>query len=413
MAKKPTAKDLLFLLDDRLAVNLKPGEGVEKAKQRLEKRLREGEEDLASLKRAISIYDALLSLGVASKEALAASLLEHAKKRQAKGEMDSAYEALELASRFGGAREKIAFAKTLISGTFGVSSREEGLSILSELADSGCPEASYLIYLLHQTSPDLVEGKLAKEEYLRARALGYPLALEPLGEGFDERPYTAILLERFQKGEESLAFALSKRKDLGEETRRKYLLLALKQENAEAEEAYAEMVKEEKKEEGRRYFELAGNHGKPECYLKAASLLEASPHFYQGEEGEKQKEELRLYRLAQEANVPEALTKIGIATLFGYGLEKEPKVGLALLRLALAKGERYEAPYWLGECLYRGLGAKKNPERAIDYWKIAAKEGNALALDALAAIYESGAKGVKKNPRLAAKYSFASGKNRD
>ena len=304
MRKKPTAKDLLFLLDDRSAVNLKPGEGVEKAKERLEKRLKEGEEDLALLKRAISIYDALLSLGVASKEALAASLLEHAKKRQAKGEMDSAYEALELASRFGGAREKIAFAKTLISGTFGVSSREEGLSILSELADSGYPEASYLIYLLHQTSPDLVEGKLAKEEYLRARALGYPLAFPPLSEDFDERPYTAILLERFYKGEESLAFALSKRKDLGEETRRKYLLLALKQENAEAEEAYAEMVKEEKKEEGRRYFELAGNHGKPECYLKAASLLEASPHFYQGGEGEKQKEELRLYRLAQEANVP-------------------------------------------------------------------------------------------------------------
>ena len=77
MAKKPTAKDLLFLLDDRLEVNLKPGEGVEKAKERLEKRLKEGKEDLVLLKRAISIYDALFSLGMASKEALAANLLEH------------------------------------------------------------------------------------------------------------------------------------------------------------------------------------------------------------------------------------------------------------------------------------------------------------------------------------------------
>ena len=410
MEKASLIRAITALTDNAYGLTLKPGESVEDARMRIGERKEALEKELACLGKAEKTYAALTERGISDEEDIAAFIADYAKGFVGKND-GKAYELFELAAELGGARAKIEWAKSLLYGTCGIPSKEEGVALLRHLARQGNAEASYLLYLLHDEFPDLVEGEEAKEAYLNAMDLGYPLASTPLPSDFDVRPYTVILRERFASGEESLALDLAKREDLSSNERMDFLLLAAKQGQPEAYELYGDLLLEQGEDEAaKENYMHAGEKGRPQCYLKAAKILHASPHFY---EGGKQEEERRLYELAANNNVLEALTKVGIAYLYGRGAERDIDKGFAYLQKAKRLGESYDAPYYLGQCYRMGLGTKKDALKGVRYLEVAAKKGHVHAMTELAKIYGKGEGPVRKNEQKAAHFLFCSGTGRD
>ncbi|MBQ7250952.1 MAG: sel1 repeat family protein [Bacilli bacterium] len=410
MEKASLIHSIASLADNAYGLTLKPGENVIDARRRIEERKEALDRELVCLHKAEKTYAALKERGISDEEDIASFVAEYAKGFVGKND-EKAYELFELSAEIGGVRAKIEWAKSLLYGTYGITSKEEGMALLRELVRGGNAEAAYLIYLLHDEFPDFVEGEEAKEAYLTAMNLGYPLSLTPLPLDYDVRPYTAILRERFASGEEHLALELAKRKDVSPEERVDFLLLAVKLGQPEAYELYGDLLLEQGEDEaGKENYIHAGEFGRPHCYLKAAKALHASPHFY---EGGKQEEELSFYELAAMNNVPEALAKMGMAYLRGKGVDVNPKKGFDYLQKAKRLGESYDAPYYLGQCYRMGLGTKKDVLKGVRYLEMAAKIGHVHAMLELAKIYEKGEGPVRKNEQKAAHFLFCSGARRD
>ena len=374
------------------------------------------ERDLQKLKKAHALYERLDKLGFENRDQISDFIFAYGKKLLEKNPDDqkAASFYFELAADFGGIKAKAEYAKGLIYGTFGILSPEEGVDILREMAESDAAEAAYLLYILHGEFPSLVEAKEAKENYEKAARLGYAPALEPLPQDFDLRSYTETLLTRFQEGDLSVCFELSERKDLSEKEAKRFLNLAAKNRDPKAEEELGFLAKGDGNlKKAMEYFVRAGEDGLPHCYLIAASLLEANPHFYEGGEGELQNEEFRLYERAAKQDVPEALTKVGQAYRKGYIAKQSRKKAVEYFRKAIRLGEDYEAPVLLAEMYRKGEWVSQNVARAVSLLKKAANRGNMTAMLALSEIYEQGEGNVKKDNSLAARYRFMSGVGRD
>ena len=378
--------------------------------------IEEKRRELEKLKKARSLYERLDELGFENREQISDFIFDFGKKLLVKNPDDKkdASFYFELAADCGGIKAKAEYAKGLIYGTFGVLSPEEGVAILREMAESDVAEAAYLLYILHGEFPFLIEGQEAKENYEKAARLGYAPALEPLPQDFDLRSFTDILLARFQEGDLSVCFELSKRKDISEKDAKRFLTLAAKNRDPKAEEEFGFLYKSEGNvKKAKESFIRAGEDGLPHAYLIAASLLEANPHFYEGGEGDLQKEEFHLYELAAKQDVPEALTKVGQAYRKGYIAKQSRKKTVECFRKAIRLGEDYEAPVLLAEMYRKGEWVSQNVARAASLFKKAANRGNMSAMLALSEIYEKGEGNVKKDVSLAARYRFMSGVGRD
>ena len=369
---------------------------------------------LDSLKRAKSAYAELEAMGLQDRERISDFIFSCGRTLLAKGEKDKALDYFQFAADYGGVKAKINYARMLVYGSIGLSSPSEGADILREVAASGIPEASYLLYLLHLDFPDVVGGLEAKEEYEKAANLGYRLASMPLPADFDTREYTDILLERFENDDLSVCFDLSNRPDIGKEEKRRFLEIAVEQNDPRAEEKYAFLLKQEGDiDEAILLLERAGEHGRPLDYLLAAKTLNPVPHFHEGGKGEAQEREFHLYEKAAEGDVPEALTKIGLAHLKGFMYEKDVEYGVKTLRKAIDLGESFEAPYLLGLAYEEGLDLPKDPVQAVALYQKSAEAGNVRAILPLARIFETGAPGIDADPSLSARYSFMSGLGRN
>lgn len=396
-----------------------PGETTQETLYRLEDELSDLERDVEKLKKAINLYERLLELGLENRAEVSDFIAEYAKAFAKKNpdKPRDAYGYFEQAADHGGLRAKLEFARLLINGDYGFSYPEEGFDLLRRLAKEGSAEAAYLLFLLHQDHADQVDGGEAEEMLDLAASLGYGPASMLLGEDFDTSTKTQSLVERFNQGDRSVCFALSKQSDLPEEERQEFFRLALKEGNPEAhQEAGYQLKKAGETEQAKAHYRQAGKLGLPRCYLMAAELISATPHFYEAKKkaeiGKAQKEEFEDYTCAAAALIPEAISKMGIASLQGYLVKKDAKKAAKLFRLALRQGDLYEAPYLLG-CLYeKGEGVKANATYAVRYYKRAADAGNIKAMGALVRIYERGAPGIEANPSLAARYRFQTGLNR-
>ena len=404
----------LYEIDEWLQDFLHRKESVADTSVRIDDEIDAVERRLEHLRKAKNVYEELRKMGLTSREEISDFIFSCGKTLLAQGDEKEALNYFEFACDFGGAKAKIGYAKTLIYKTMGVSSPEEGIDILRNLAEEDVPEAAYLLYLVHADFPSIVEGKEARESYEKAASLGYRPALPPLPADFDTRGYTEILLERYKKGDHSVCVELSKRKDLDVERRASFLKEAVEKRDSLAEEKYAALLESEGKiEEAIAYYKRAGEDGRPAAYIHAAKLLKAKPHFYEGGVGDPQKEEFSLYSLAAEKNVPIALTWLGYAYLKGFLREKDANCGLSMLEKAVSLGEYYDAPYLLGIEYEKGESTKQDCSLAVSYFEKAAEEGNIAAIFALHRIYSKGAPGVDKDPKRASRYLFMSGLGRD
>ena len=404
----------LYEIDEWLHDFLHRKESVADTSARIDDEIDAVERRLEHLRKAKNVYEELRKMGLTSREEISDFIFSCGKALLAQGDEKEALTYFEFASDFGGAKAKIGYAKTLIYKTMGVSSPEEGIDILRHLAEEDVPEAAYLLYLVHADFPSIVEGKEAKESYEKAASLGYRPALPPLPDDFDTRGYTEILLERYENGDHTVCVELYERKDLDEERRASFLKEAVDGHSPEAEEKFATLLENEGKiEEAITYYKRAGEDGRPAAYIRAAKLLKAKPHFYEGAKGDLQQEESALYSLAAEKDVPIALTWLGYAYLKGFLHERDANCGLSMLEKAVSLGEHSDAPYLLGVEYEKGEITKQNCPLAASYFEKAAGEGNIAAIFALHRIYSKGAPGVEKDSKRASRYLFMSGFGRD
>ena len=407
--------DLLYQAKEESLELPKPGESTLDAIYRLEEEIDSLEDELASLKRAKALFEALDELGLDDEAAVGEWIVAKGKEYQhgPKKDRKMAYTCFELAAMYGAVQGDVELGKTLIEGDLGITSIEEGIELLRKHSHESS-EAAYLLFAYHDRFPDLIEGEEAKEAYLFAQSQGYEKAKDPLPEGYEERPYTEVLLSRYEKGDQSVCYDLAKREDLPVEKRQEFLQLALGREDPKALEEMGMIQKEEGEfEEAMTYFEKAGIKGNPYCFLFAAECLEADPHFYEGGKGPAQKEELRLYQMAAKKGVPSAMAKMAIAYFHGHGVKKDAEKAIGLARAAIKAGEFYDAPNLLGDAYLKGAGVIKSAPMAIRYYKKAAEKGNVKAMMTLSDLYMRGAPGVKKNPTLAARYRFLTGIDTD
>ncbi|MBO4541471.1 MAG: sel1 repeat family protein [Bacilli bacterium] len=378
---------------------------------RIEDEIDQLERDLQTLYRARDLYMRLDEMELDDREKISDFIFAFGKKVLAQNPKDKkkALFYFDFASDYGGIKAKIEYAKSLIYGTCGVSSPEEGVDILRGLSDD-VPEAAYLLYLLHGEYPALIEAEEAKENYEKAARLGYAPAFSPLPADFDLRTYTEKLLAAYEEGDLSVCYELSKRKDLSKKEAKRFLNLAARNHDPKAEEELGfQYMEEGKKEEALKYYVRAARDGSPRCYVIAAHLLEVQPHFYEGGEGEPQKMERHLYELAAKKNVPQALARFGEFHRF----EKEYEKAIRFFKKAIRQGDCFSAPVPLAEMYRNGEGVEKDVPKAVSYYKKAADNGNVVALLALAEIYEKGEGGIKKDEALASRYRFMSGVGRD
>ena len=406
----------LYAVEEELHDFFRRKEHTDQTLFRIEEEIDSLQRTLSSLEKARAVYQELIDLGLKTREDISDFIFSCGEALLAQGEekKSEAYSYFEFAADFGGTKAKIGFAKALIYGTLGIHSPDEGIDILRRLAKEGVPEACFLLYVAYESFPEIIEAGEAKRFYEKAAELGYRLALSPLPEDFDTRPYTERLLARYQEGDMTVCYALSKREDLEEERQAEFFALAMQNGDPAAEREAGQLLLEaNEKTKAIEMFERAGDHGLPEAYLHAAKALEASPHFYECGLGAAQEDEYRLYLKASEKDVPEALSKVGLSKIKGYMSEKDIQKGADMLEKAIRLGERFDAPCTLG-CEYEsGQNLPRDYVKAIACYKKAAERGNLSAIMALARLYEEGGEGLDPDPAMAARYRFIGGIGRD
>lgn len=370
---------------------------------------------LALYERAFRVYSTLEKMELETDAEIGKALFLEAEKAFKKNNKDQkACESLEKAAELGYVPAKISYAKSLIYNTHGVHSPEEGLELLRHLASCDIAEAAYLIALIHEDYPDLVDGKEAYECHVAAAKLGYAAAVKTLPKQPDMRSYTEILLSRAKSGDKGAYYLLSDREDLSEDERSYYLERALESKDPSAEADYANAcLQQGDLAMAKRYFEQSGKHGNASAYIKRATLAKAKPSFDALNVGARptraQEEEFHFIKLAAKLGHVESIARVGDAYLRGIVVEKDEKKGIALLKKSRQNGGRYFSSFALG----RYYEMKEDGKKTVKYYKEAAEAGNVNAMKALIAIYEQGLCGIAKSPVLAARYRWFSGEGRD
>lgn len=119
-------------------------------------------------------------------------------------------------------------------------------------------------------------------------------------------------------------------------------------------------------------------------------------------------EELTLKHVQTQAlnEDPIAQLRLGLFYLHGsQGLSVDPQRAVDYFKLAADQGNA-SAHYYLGEMVYQGLGTAKNQKKAFMLFEVAANQGIIPAHYKLAQLYLTG-KGVEKNARAAFEHYLA------
>lgn len=337
------------------------------------------------------------------------------------------YKVLELlynASLDGSERAIMEYARVLAYGLYGVApSVGEAVDWLRKYADSGNAEACYSITVLHFDFPSEVEAKTAYDYCQRAASQGYPPAIRRLSQPFDLRTYTEKLKDRAEKGDKRVYLELSKRPDLPEEEKNKYLKLALEAGDMSREFEYAmELKKNGNIEEAKTYFERAGADGNPDAYMELARLAvpAAGEPYYNYSKLDVtllpqnyHKIEFEYYLKACELGSTRAMVYVGIAYKQGYPANQNYDAAFDYFAKAVELGDDYLAPYYLAECYEHGCGVEFDENAAVMYYAMSAERGNIPSMLALSRIYKEGLGSIEKDSSKSTRYLFMSGIGRD
>ena len=80
----------------------------------------------------------------------------------------------------------------------------------------------------------------------------------------------------------------------------------------------------------------------------------------------------------QEGENAKRQTDLGIALLYGHGMDKNEVEGFKRLKVA-AQQEFAEAQYFIGHCYLKGLGVEKDEAKALEWFLKAAEQGHVMA----------------------------------
>lgn len=383
------------------------------------------EDRLEKLKQIYDVYHGFSELGLSDRKEVGDAVCAYAIETAKKG--TDGYRVLDLllnAALDGSERAIMEYARVLAYGLYGVaSSVEEAVDWLQKYADSGNAEACYSITVLHFDFPDAVEAQIAYDYCQKAASLGFYPAIRRLSQPFDTRTYTEKLTAKAEKGDKRVYFELSKRQDLSECERNKYLKLALEAGDMSAEFDYAmELKKNGNVEEAKVYFEKAGENGCADAYMELAKLAipEAGEPYYNYSKLDVtllpqayHKTEFEYYLKASELGNTRAMVYVGIAYYQGYLVNRDHDMAFNYFAKATELGDEYLAPFYLAECYEKGLGVDADEHAAVMYYTMSAECGNIPSMLALARIYKEGLGSVVKDAEKSARYLFMSGIGRD
>lgn len=97
---------------------------------------------------------------------------------------------------------------------------------------------------------------------------------------------------------------------------------------------------------------------------------------------------VELFQKGEELGLLGGTANLGWMKLYGLGTPQDRQEGLALIEKS-AEGEDHDGAYYLALLLEEGEIVEADPERAVALYKIAAKQGNFLAQDALTRLGET------------------------
>ena len=391
----------------------------------LDSEIRELEGRLANLRQIHEVYQGFSELGLSTRrevgDAVYAYAVEIAKEgADGKRVLDLLYNA----SLDGSERAIMEYARILAYGLYGIiPSIEEAVDWLKRYADKGNAEACYSIAVLHFDFPSRIEAQMAYDYCQKAASSGYPPAIRRLSIPFDTRTYTEKLKDKAEKGDKRVYFELSKRPDLLEDERNRYLKLALEDEDMSAEFEYAIEQKKNGNIEGAKlYFEKAGDSGHTEAYMELAKLAipEGGEPYYKYSKLDVtllplgyHKTEFEYYKKAAELGNTKAIVSVGIAYKQGYPVNRNYDTAYNYFAKAVELGDEYLAPFYLAECYENGSGVEADENVAVMYYTMSAECGNISSMLALARIYKEGLGSIEKDEQKSAKYLFMSGVGRD
>ena len=391
----------------------------------LDTEILELERRVNKLKTIYEVYKGFSDLNIYTKKELGDEVYNYALQVAKAGTTgNKVLELLYNASQDGSDKAIIEYARVLAYGLYGVkSSVLEAYDWLERYANKGNAEACYCISMLQHDFPSEIEAKIAYEYCQKAASLGYSPAIRRLSQPFDLRTYTEKLIEKAKHGDKTVYFELSNRHDLSYEEKCKYLMLALENEDKDAEYNYAlELISTSNKDEARIYLEKSGQHGNKKAYMKLAELCipESGEHYYDYSKidvtlipSNYHYHEFEYYKKASELGEVKAMVYVGIAYKQGYVVNRDYELAYKYFSKAVEMGDKYYASYFLAECYELGLGVEINEYEAVKYYTISAEKGNVNSMLALSRIYKEGLGKIEKNSELSTKYLFISGIGRD
>lgn len=383
------------------------------------------ERRIEDLKTIRAVYRGFAELGLRTRREVGDEVYRYAMELAREGgDGDRLLELLYNAGLDGSEKAVMEYARVLAYGLYGVHpSVAEAVDWLEPYAEAGNAEACYSIAVLHFDFPREVEASVAYDYCQRAASLGYPPAIRRLSLPFDLRSYTEKLLDKAQKGDKRVYYELSGRQDLSEEERKRYLRLALEENDMSAEFDTAKELKTKGRlEEAKELFEKAGLHGCSEAYMELARLaIPADGESYCGYSKldvtllplAYHKTELEYYKKAAELGNAKALFLEGVAYRQGYPVNRNYETAFDCFAKAVELGEDYLAACALAECYEKGLGVEADEKAAVLYYTMSAEAGNAQAMLNLARIFREGLGSIAKDEEKAARYLFMSGVRRD
>ena len=121
-----------------------------------------------------------------------------------------------------------------------------------------------------------------------------------------------------------------------------------------------------------------------EAYQQANDL-------YQGADGDENKYKLafQLLEPLAHAGYAPAQSHLGFMYLRGIATDQDENTAVEWFQVAAEQGDHY-GQYWLARCYEEGLGTVQNPELAVTWYEHAAEQGYRYAMYNLGKMYRSG-----------------------
>ena len=379
------------------------------------------ERKLKQLKELYNLYKAFDELGIKTRKQLGDKIYEYVEKLYMNDPKNKDIEwLLQDSVNEGSIIGKLAYAKALIYGDFGIkTSPQEGLDMLYELSLEDNAEACYEFVIINEKLPKVIDGEYAYKMCEKAAKLGYTKAIERLQKPFDLRTYTQKLKDELNEGKISNYYLLSLRDDLSIDERTKYLALAIENNDYRALFDMGLMHKNNNNiDEAINFFTKSGTYGYSEAYIELGKLMipNGEEHFYDYSKIDVtllplscHKKEFEYYVLAADLDNLEGLLYAGIGYYQGYVTNRDYEKAFNCFARATELGDKYNAPYYLGQCYEKGLGCKQDEYAALMYYAMSADKGNINSMVSLYNIYINGLGTIEPDIEIANKYLFMSG----